>query len=86
VSDVIAITGSGRDLEDVLKEREHELQMMKAKGLVFDTDPSLPAQPKATVPPAKDQDDNQPKGKADDDAADRTVVQAEEFLRNTVNR
>lgn len=40
-SEVIALTGGGKDIEDVLDERERELEMMKEKGLVFDTDPSF---------------------------------------------
>lgn len=40
-SEVIALTGGGKDIEDVLNEREQELKMMKEKGLIFDTDPSV---------------------------------------------
>ena len=36
---VISSTGDGMDIEDVLDERRHELDMAKEKGLVFDTDP-----------------------------------------------
>lgn len=53
VSAVIAQTADGRDLEDVLKEREQELAMMKEKGLTFDTDPTVPAASK----PVKEQPD-----------------------------
>lgn len=62
VSDVIAQTGNGNDLEDVLEERERELADMKAKGLDFDTSPGvyIPAEtrgnmimgPDGTVEPA----------------------------------
>lgn len=38
-SDVIAKTGDGRDIEDVLEERQMELELMEEKGLKFDTDP-----------------------------------------------
>lgn len=38
VSHVIAQTGDGRDLEDVLKERRRELDLMEQYGLEFDTD------------------------------------------------
>jgi lambda family phage portal protein len=41
VSAVISATGDGRDLEDVLYERRRELDAMKDKNLLFDTDPSL---------------------------------------------
>lgn len=39
VADVIAQTGNGTDIEDVLVGRERELQMMHDKKLIFDTDP-----------------------------------------------
>jgi lambda family phage portal protein len=43
VADVIALTGGGQDLEQVLDGREQELEMMHDKGLVFDTDPERDA-------------------------------------------
>jgi capsid protein len=42
-SAVIAQTAGGLDIEDVLEERAEELKDMAALGLVFDTDPSIPA-------------------------------------------
>ena len=36
---VISSTGDGMDIEDLLDERRHELDMAKEKGLIFDTDP-----------------------------------------------
>jgi lambda family phage portal protein len=39
---VIAQTGGGVDIEDVLDERQHELELMRDKGLIFDTDPQSP--------------------------------------------
>jgi lambda family phage portal protein len=60
--DVIAATGGGQDLEDVLSARERELELMREKGLQFDTDPGAkPAAP--TKPTAQDAD-------APDDPAD----------------
>lgn len=38
VGEVIALTGGGRDLEDVLQERKQELELMAAAGLKFDTE------------------------------------------------
>lgn len=38
VGEVIALTGGGRDLEDVLQERRQELDLMEAAGLKFDTE------------------------------------------------
>lgn len=39
VTDVIAATGGGQDIEDVLDTRRRELDLMKAKDLTFETDP-----------------------------------------------
>jgi hypothetical protein len=39
VSNVISKTGDGRDMEDVLTEREQELKDMETAGIEFDTDP-----------------------------------------------
>jgi lambda family phage portal protein len=68
VSDVIAATGNGQDLEEVLDARERELQMMDDKGLKFDTSPGMatgqqpPAPPAPPAPAAdeEDDDDDQP--------------------------
>jgi len=57
-TEVIALTGGGKDIEDVLDDRRHELDMMEEKKLFFDTDPSLvgikvkPSFP-ASEPPAE---------------------------------
>jgi lambda family phage portal protein len=53
VSAVIASVGDGRDLEDVMKERQDELAYMKTQGLLFDNDPSTVK--KAVEPVAADQ-------------------------------
>jgi len=78
---VIAATGDGRDLEDVLDERESELEQMAEKGLMFDTDPNVPsaaketaqnpADPPLVVDPA-----------AGDEGADPTVQTAEKMLKS----
>jgi capsid protein len=39
VSQVVQQTAEGMDLEDVLEQREQELEQMHEKGLEFDTDP-----------------------------------------------
>ena len=51
VSDVIAITGEGKDLEDVLRQRKRELDMMDELGLEFTTSPSVYV--KEAAPPAQ---------------------------------
>ncbi len=57
VSDVIATTGAGRDLEDVLNERRRELDMIKEKNLIFDTDPELLKEPDPTPRPPPDEEE-----------------------------
>lgn len=47
---VIASTGDGMDIEDVLDERRHELDLAKEKGLIFDTDPESPEFKKEKIP------------------------------------
>jgi len=74
LSDVIAITGEGKDLEDVLRQRKRELQMMEDKGLVFDTSPEVyvkeeaPAAAPAPEPAAEDppKPDDKQESKTDD--------------------
>lgn len=61
VTDVIAATAGGADIEDVLEQRESELKLMEEKGLVFETSPDFydkpePA-PKDPAPPPPDDDD-----------------------------
>lgn len=83
VSDVIALTGSGRDLEDVLKERKRELEMMQEMDLTFSTDPAtvevaaipapMPSEPDAPTAP-------------DDPANNPAVNTAEKMLRRVRRR
>jgi lambda family phage portal protein len=40
-SQIIAQTANGLDIEDMLLERQRELEMAEDKGLVFDTDPDV---------------------------------------------
>lgn len=62
VTDVIAATAGGQDIEDVLDTRKRELELMEERELVFDTDPEIygadakaaeapPGQPPAVDPP-----------------------------------
>lgn len=78
VGRVIAQTADGSDLEDILKERKQELDMMQAMGLKFDTDPSTIEDPNAT-PPATPQ-----ATRADDadESDDQTIKNAEKMLRD----
>lgn len=60
-SDVIAQTGNGRDIEDVIRERRRELDMLEDAGLTTDTDPGAD-QPDAPATPESSgsDDDEQP--------------------------
>lgn len=58
VSNVIAMTGGGVDLEDVIEERRRELDLMAEKDLAFDTDPTVADTP-PPVPPADPQPDDE---------------------------
>lgn len=72
VDDVIAHSGDGKDLEDVIEGRRRELDLMHEKQLEFDTDPARaadgrpkdsPKQRTPASPPAQQQeegDDQQP--------------------------
>ena len=95
VSAVIGATGDGRDLEDVLKERQYELKAMKAAGLIFDTDPSTVEtaamknpKPVAQAAPPKKPDAADPADPEDpedpEDAADAAVKTAEGFIQDHV--
>ncbi len=57
-TNVIAQTGAGRDIEDVLDERQMELELMEEKGLAFDTDPQAAKDDSAAEPPTDQQDDD----------------------------
>ena len=54
VGDVISLTGGGKDLEDLLKERRQELDMMTEADLLFDTDPKFIGNAKAANTSADD--------------------------------
>jgi capsid protein len=54
VSDVIAATGNGRDIEDVIRERRRELDMLAAADIKVDTTVEEGPEPA----PAQDVDDD----------------------------
>lgn len=67
VGDVIAATGGGMDLEDVLEQRRRELDRMAEANLTFDTDPV--AHPETqTAPAAPTPDDTEDAPEVDPDA------------------
>jgi capsid protein len=74
VSDVIATTGGGQDVEDMVRQRVRELNMFEQAELEFDTSPSVyvkvaaPAPAPAAAKQQDDKDDPDPPDKDDDDA------------------
>jgi lambda family phage portal protein len=82
VGRVIDLNGDGSDLEDILKERKRELELMKEAGLVFSTDPSavqIPAPPTMKTPVDQNATDAGESG-------DAAVSTAEKMLRNLAHR
>lgn len=60
-TDVISLTGGGKDIEDVLDERRQELNMMAEKDLMFDTDPDAEKSGKQEPPePVKKLEEEEP--------------------------
>lgn len=65
---VIAQNGDGRDIYDVLSERQRDLRLQKELGLIADTDPELlkaeaapkPAAAEPQPPPEEDDDEQRP--------------------------
>ena len=77
VSDVIAQTGNGNDLDDVLEGRERELAEMAEKGLKFDTSPEVytsdAAKANADAKAALRPPEPQPQDQSNDNPAPRRV-------------
>lgn len=69
LTDVIAATADGRDIEDVITTRKRELQMLEEAGIDVDTTVEEPQEPvaPAAAAPAVDPEDDAPD--AEDDAA-----------------
>lgn len=68
VTDVIAQTAGGLDIEDVLATRERELEMMEEHGLKFDTDPVTED---STPPPAPSPPTDSPPEQDDEEQTTR---------------
>jgi lambda family phage portal protein len=66
VSDVIAQTGGGQDIEDVLEQRKRELEMMEELDLHFDTDPDADAE---TAPEMAPESEPESEGESEQDDA-----------------
>lgn len=80
VSDVIAMTGSGRDLEDVLNERREELDLIDEKELTFDTDLEAMAEMEAEAKAEASPKPSTP-ATSENETDDPTVQTAEKMLR-----
>jgi capsid protein len=65
VSDVVAQTAGGQDIEDVLATRARELKLMAAADLVFETSPEFydKEEPAPAAPPMPSADDDPRDGK-----------------------
>jgi len=74
VSDVIAATGGGQDLEDILRQRDRELKMMEQLDLVFDTSPSVYVAESKLAPaaPPKKKEGGKDDGDPPDDDDDKS--------------
>ena len=60
-SQIIAQTANGLDIEDMLLERQRELEMAEEKGLVFDTDPEVfAARTEALAEAELEEDEDEP--------------------------
>jgi lambda family phage portal protein len=59
VTDVIAQTAGGLDIEDVIATRERELKMFKEHGIKVETTVEDPPKPQAPEPPPDDEDEDQ---------------------------
>jgi lambda family phage portal protein len=63
LTDVIAATGGGVDIEDVIEARKRELQLMREAGLTTDTEGVIAAAPQPSPPaegPPPDEDEPNP--------------------------
>lgn len=81
LTDVIAATGDGRDIEDVITTRKRELQMLAKAGILTDTEvkpePAPAPPPVAVLPPEEEEDDDEDQAEEEDDqdeSARRRVV------------
>lgn len=84
VSDVIAHTAAGRDIEDVLDERERELALMAEKGLKFDTEYEEPKAPAAPATPVNEPDVEEPDEDTETDNAERIARAVGNAISDTV--
>jgi lambda family phage portal protein len=75
VSDVIAATGNGADLEDVLNGRRRELDMMAELDLEFDTEFEKPEEPQEVAAPEPEPEPEPDDAESDSDRAIRALTQ-----------
>jgi lambda family phage portal protein len=77
VTDVIAATAGGQDIEDVLDTRRRELDLMEERDLVFETSPEFYIKPEP-APPAPPDPAPEPDDESETDPPEKRVVS---FLR-----
>lgn len=90
VTDVIAATAGGQDIEDVLETRRAELDMMEDMGLAFESDPAFtapaaaptPAQPAAAAGPGDQGDAIEPVDDSEAEPAARILRLAPNGVRS----
>ncbi|MBK7082283.1 MAG: hypothetical protein IPH55_16685 [Betaproteobacteria bacterium] len=76
VSKVIALTGGGDDIEDVIAERKRELAMFEEADIDVDTtvqEPAEPVEPAAPAPAAAEPADEEDDADAEDQPPARVV-------------
>lgn len=75
LTDVIAQTAGGLDIEDIVTTREQELQLLKEKGLVFTSSPEFydKPEPAAQAPPPEPGNEPAPDPKQTENPARRRV-------------
>lgn len=83
-ADVIAATGGGQDLWDVLQQRRRELDMMKELDLTFDISPEVyvaEEKPPAAAPEPKKDEADPPPDKEDETETDDPRIRVVPFQR-----
>jgi lambda family phage portal protein len=70
-SDVIAATAGGADIEDVMKARKRELELIAELGLSFDTDQPAPEPGPATEPEPEPEDEESDSDDAEAEESER---------------
>lgn len=84
VTDVIAATAGGQDVEDVLATRRRELDLMAEKDLVFDTDPAASAPQEPPAPKKEDDSEDLDDDEGEDEDRVARVISIAHSGRGTL--